>query len=348
MFCCASCLRSRALGVTQRRSVWSQAAGLRRDRPLGERRFSTQDCTSAWRLPGNGPGTEVKGMHMTKSLRWAVPVAALGVVGLAFTMPAAASASTTKTYKATLRPVALNTPSGAASGQFTLTLNGDQATVSEQVSGLGSTLPTDAKTLTALGIPVAFAGKPFPHVQHIHINGGDACPTAAADTNHNGVISIPEGGPAYGAIGTTLSTSGSTAPSAGDDVTVAPGGGTFTYKRTFTINQATITAIQNNKAVIVVHGLNPANAPKSALSTPNADGIVLPGESKKVAEVAVAPALCGVLSVSQMSAIPVGSSPTGGGSTAGLQDGALLGLGGGLIVAAGAAFTARRRYARQN
>lgn len=289
---------------------------------------------------------------MKKSLRWAVPVAALGIAGFGLALPSAASASApppaAATYQATLSPVALNTPSGAASGQFTLTLNGDQATVSEQVSGLASTLPTDTKTLSALGIPAAFAGKPFPHVQHIHINGGDACPTSSADTNGNGAISIPEGLPAYGPIGTTLSTNGTTAASAGDDVTVAPGGGSFTYQRTFTLNQATLTAIKDNKAVIVVHGLNPANAPKASLTTPNSDGVTLPGASKKVALIATAPALCGVLSASQMSAVPVGSSPTGGGSTAGLEDGALFGVGGGLILAAAGMFTVRRRYARQS
>lgn len=291
---------------------------------------------------------------MNKSLRWTVPLVTLGIASLGLALPSAASASAPPpppppaTYQATLSPVALNTPEGAASGRFTLTLNGDQATVSEHVSGLGSTLPTDTKTLAALGIPAAFAGKLFPHVQHIHINGGDACPTASADTNHNGAISIPEGLPAYGDIGTTLSVSGTTAASAGDDVTVAPGGGSFTYQRTFTLNKATLTAIQANKAVIVVHGLNPTNAPKISLSTPNSDNITIPGANKKVALVATAPALCGVLNATQMAATPVGSSPTGGGSTAGLEDGGLLGVGGGLILAAGGMLILRRRHARQS
>ncbi len=285
---------------------------------------------------------------MNKLLRWAVPVAAVGIAGLGLALPSAASAATSTTYQATLSPVPLNTPSGAASGTFTLTLNGDQATVSEQVSGLAATLPTDKKTLSALGIPTAFAGAPFPHVQHIHINGQDQCPSSSADTNNDGAISTVEGQPAYGAVGTTLSTKGDTSASAAADVTIAPSGGGFTYKRTFTLNQATLNAIRNNSAVIVVHGLNPANAPKASLSAPNSLGVTLPGASKKVALIATAPALCGVLSASQMSATPVGSSPTGGGSTAGIEDGALLGLGGGLILAAGGAFAARRRYARQS
>lgn len=282
---------------------------------------------------------------MKKSTLIAAPSVALGLA--MFAMPGIASASSGTSYQANLQPVPLNTPAGAASGQFTLKLNGNQATINETVSGLGATLPTDPATLTALGIPTAFAGKPFPHVQHIHIDGNGACPTASADTNGNGVISIPEGLPAYGQIGTTLSVSGGTAASDGDNVTIAPSGGSFTYSRTITLDAATLAAIQANKAVIVVHGLNPANAPKSALTADNQDKITLPGENKLVKEVAVAPALCGALTLSQMSSMPNGAAATGGGSTAGLQDEGMLSTGGALV-AAGAiagAFALRRRSA---
>ncbi len=285
---------------------------------------------------------------MKKSLRWTAPVAALGIAGLALALPGSASAASSATYRAELRPVALNTPAGAASGQLTLTLNGNQATVTEHVSGLATKLPTDKKTLNALGIPTGFAGAPFPHVQHIHINGKTGCPTSAADANHDGLITVAEAADNYGPIGTTLSTKGDTSPKAAADVTVAPGGGSFTYSRTITLDQATMSAIHNNKAEIVVHGLNPANAPKASLTTPNSLGVTLPGAHKKVAAIATAPALCGALTASQMSSMPVGSSPTGGGSTAGVEDGALLGIGGGLILAAGGVFAARRRYSRQS
>lgn len=285
---------------------------------------------------------------MTKSLRWAVPIAALGIAGLGLALPGSASAATSTTYRASLRPVALNTPAGAASGTFTLALHGNQATVSEHVSGLATALPTDKKTLNTLGIPTAFAGKPFPHVQHIHINAQHQCPTSSADANHDGLITVAEAQDNYGPIGTTLSTKGDTSPKAAADVTVAPGGGSFTYTRTFTLNQATLSAVRNNTGVVVVHGLNPANAPKAALTTPNSIGVTLPGAHKKVAAIATAPALCGALAAQQMSSMPVGSSPTGGGSTAGTEDGALFGLGGGLILAAGGVFAVRRRDARQS
>lgn len=286
---------------------------------------------------------------MKKSLRWAVPVAALGIAGLGLALPGAASAASSTTYRATLNPIALNTPAGAASGSVTLTLNGNQATVTEHVSGLATKLPSDKKTLDALGIPTAFAGAAFPHVQHIHINGQNGgCPTSSADANHDGLITVTEALDNYGPIGTTLSVKGDTSPKSAADVTIAPGGGSFTYHRTITLDQATLTALQSGKAEVVVHGLNPANAPKASLSTPNSLGVTLPGAHKKVAAIATAPALCGALTTSQMSATPVGSSPTGGGSTAGLEDGALLGVGGGLILAAGGVFAMRQRYARQS
>ena len=162
------------------------------------------------------------------------------------------------------------------------------------------------------------------------------------------MITVAEAQDNYGPIGTTLSTKGDTSPKAAADVTVAPGGGSYTYRRSFTLDQATMDSIQSNNAEIVVHGLNPANAPKASLTTPNSLGITLPGAHRKAAAIATAPALCGGLVAQQMSSMPVGSSPTGGGSTSGVEDGALFGIGGGLIVAAAGAFAIRRRYVRQS
>lgn len=273
--------------------------------------------------------------------------AAAAVLSIGLVTPAFAGDSADETsYQAILNPVPLNVPAGAASGNLTLTINGDQATVSEQVSGLASTLPTDEATLASLGIPAAFAGAPFPHVQHIHIDANATCPTAAADTNGDGVISTVEGQPAYGKIGTTLSVEGATDASTATDVTVAPSGGSFTYQRTFTINQATLSAIQNNTAVIVVHGLNPDNAPKASLTTPNSLGVTLPGADKELALIGTAPTLCGTLTAMQMNGVPVGSANTGGGSMAatGINQ-TELGIGVlALLAAGGVAFLGIRRH----
>lgn len=277
----------------------------------------------------------------------ALPMVGLGALGLTMAMSglAFAQGSGSATYQANLQPVPLNTPAGAASGHLTLTLNGDQATISEQVQGLASALPTDPATLSALGIPSAFAGKPFPHVQHIHGNAQGTCPTAAADTNHDGLITTAEGQTTYGPILTTLSVSGSTAASAGTDVTIAPSGSTFTYNRTITLDSATLQSLQAGKAVIVVHGLNPATAPKASLTVPNTVGLTLPGASKPVAAIATSPALCGTLTASQMSSMPSGAPQTGGGSTAGFQDIGLLGMGGALLLGGAGTLAFRRRKA---
>lgn len=288
-------------------------------------------------------------MQTKKKLFMTAAPVAVAAAALVAGVPAAHAASnSTTTYQAKLAPVALNTPSGAASGSVWLTLKGDQLTVNEKVSGLATNLPKDKKTLDALGIPTAFAGAPFPHVQHIHIDGAGTCPTASADANGDGVISTVEGHAAYGMIGTTFSTKGATDASTATDVTKAPGGGSFTYKRTFTVNAMTLSALKNNKAVVVVHGLNPATAPKASLTTPNSLGVTLPGASKKLALIGTAPALCGKLVQSQMNTVPTGGVQTGGGSTSGIQDAGLFYGAGVLVLGAGAVLVTRRRFSKQH
>jgi hypothetical protein len=260
---------------------------------------------------------------MHKHARWAIPLAgaaAAGMVGIALALPGAASAAEPTTYQATLS--ALNGASG--SGSITVSLDGDQATVTEHYTGLATT----------------FSGNPYPHVQHIHIDGQGQCPSTSADTNSDGVISTTEGQPAYGAIGTTLSTSGDTSAAAATTLTVAPSGGSADYNRTFTMNADTIASLKAGTAVVVVHGLDPATLSSTAQ-----------GEMSDIVPslplAATSPALCGVLAVSQMSTIPGGAPNTGGGSTSGIEDEALIALGGGLVLAAGVAFAAGRRFARQ-
>ncbi|AZI56811.1 hypothetical protein EH165_00110 [Nakamurella antarctica] len=286
---------------------------------------------------------------MSKIYRLLAAASIAVLAGLALVAPASATApGDTITYEATMNPVELNTPAGAASGKVTVSITGDQVTVTEDVKGLADKLPADTAVLASLGIPAAFAGAAFPHLQHIHIDGMGQCPTAAADTDKNGVVDTVEGQPSYGKIGTTLSISGATDASTAADVTLVPGGANYTYKRTFTINAETLAAIKANKAVVVMHGLNPATAAPAALTAPNSLGVTLPGADKKVAMVATAPALCGVLKASQMVVTPVGAADTGGGSMAARSDnGLLFGLGAALIAGAGAILYTRKRSALQ-
>lgn len=254
-----------------------------------------------------------------RALLLLAPPLALGAAAL-LAMPAQAGAADTS-YQATLNP--LNHSTG--SGTFALQLKGDQATVTEHVDGIAAT----------------FGGKPYPHVQHIHIDGLGQCPTPSADKNADGVVNTTEGAPAYGPIGATLSTSGDTSPKAATTLTVAPSGASFDYSRTFTLDAKTMAAVTSGKGVVVVHGLDPATLSKKAQ-----------GEKSDLVPslplAATSPVLCGVLTASQMTAMPGGAASTGGGSTAGTEDEAALLAGGALLLAAGGALAVRRRVARQS
>jgi hypothetical protein len=252
---------------------------------------------------------------MRKSLLFATPSVALGIAMLA--MPGVASASDATSYQAQLG--ALN--HSTASGTLMIQLNGSQATVTEHVSGLAA----------------SFSGKPYPHVQHIHIGAKGSCPDTSADKDGDGVVSTTEGAPFYGAIGATLSTSGDTSPKAGTTLTVAPFGAGIDYSRTFTLDPATLAALKAGTGVVVVHGLDPATLSAKAQA---AKSDLVPS----LPLAATSPALCGTLTASQMN-VPSGAAATGGGSTAGLQDEGLL-AGGAALVAAGAvagAVALRRR-----
>ena len=254
---------------------------------------------------------------MRTTLRVLAPLAAAALpFAVAASSPAAADSGTS--YQTTLNP--LNHSSG--SGMATVTVHGGTADVHVSWSGL----------------PATFNGGPYPHVQHIHIAGKGQCPTTAADKNGDGVISTTEGGPAYGGIGTTLSTKGDTSPKAGTNIKIAPGGGSTSYSRTIQLSSATLSSLRSGTGVVVVHGLDPATLSKKAQ-----------GEKSDLVPslplAATSPALCGTLS-----AMPSGGVNTGTGSTAGAEDtgalalgGGLLALGGGMLVVGGVAHHARRR-----
>lgn len=243
-------------------------------------------------------------------------MAPLAAASMALVMSAGvAQADDGQTYQATLGE--LN--HSGASGMLTVSLNGDQATIEENWSGLAST----------------FNGGPFPHVQHIHIGANGSCPTPAADANGDGVVSTPEAAPNYGPIGTTLSVKGDTSPNAATNINIAPGGSSTNYHRTFTVSQDTVDALQSGDGVVVVHGLDPTTLSKKAQKE----------KSPLVPELplaATAPALCG-----ELSSMPTGGVATGDGSTSGIEDSGLFAAGGGLLAAGAAAYGLRRRYAGQ-
>jgi hypothetical protein len=257
---------------------------------------------------------------MNKTLRLlAVPTLALGALALSGA-PATAHDGD-HTYQAALGQ--LN--GSSASGNVTLHVTGDQAHVVLNVSGLATT----------------FNNAPYPHVQHIHVGAKGQCPAPSADANGDGVISTTEGAPAYGKIGTTLSTSGDTSAAAGLDLKVAGQGGAYTIDRSFPLNAETKAALHNGTAVVVVHGLDPATLSAAGQA---AKSDLVPS----LPLAATSPALCGTLTASQMN-MPVGGADTGVAQTPQKNDAGVLALGGGLVLAAaaGGTYIVRRRRAAE-
>ncbi|MFQ4150269.1 hypothetical protein AAGW05_16540 [Arthrobacter sp. LAPM80] len=249
------------------------------------------------------------------------PVLALAALSMSGGAAMAADGDTT-TFEANLG--AIN--GSNATGSVWISLSGDQAKVTENVSGLAAT----------------FDGKPYPHVQHIHIEGAGVCPTPAADTNGDGVISTTEGGPSYGKIGTTLSTSGDTSDKAALDLAVAGMGASYSYERTFTMNAATVASLKAGKAVVVVHGLDPATLSAAGQAAKSELVPSLP-------LAATSPALCGTLALSQMAAMPGGAPGTGvttqvaSSNASTSPEVAWFAGGGALVLAAGAVLAVNRQ-----
>ena len=254
-------------------------------------------------------------------MRKSLVLATAGAAALTFAAASPAmAASGSQSYQANLQ--ALNHQD--ASGTLTLSLDGNKATITEHTEGLAAT----------------FMGAPFPHVQHIHGGADGVCPTMSADKNGDGIVDTVEGQPSYGGILTTLSTKGDTSPKAGTNVKIAPAGASFDYSRTITLDSKSVDALTAGTAVIVVHGDDPSKLSKTAQ-----------GEKSNLVPslplAATAPALCGKLVASQMSAMPAGGVSTGGGSTSGIQNQGLYLLSGGLLLAAGATLVSRRLLPQQ-
>ncbi|WP_245580115.1 hypothetical protein [Arthrobacter castelli] len=249
-------------------------------------------------------------MQKMKKAMLLAPAVALGLTGMG-AAPAMADHAE-GTYSTTLGEV----NNSGATGLAWVEVTGSQATVTIQTKGLAET----------------FKGEPYPHVQHVHIGAQGTCPTMADDANGDGIVDTVEGQPAYGKIGTTLSLTGDTGPTAGTDVAVAPSGDAYTYERTFDLNGATQDALAGGTGVVVVHGLDPANQPAAAAGTKS-------NLAPKLPLAATAPALCGSLEMMPAGGADTGVTSAEQGSDSGT---ATIALGGGLLAAAGAGYAIRR------
>lgn len=235
-------------------------------------------------------------------------------LALPLSLPFAGTAfAATGTASANLTPVPLNGSSG--SGTAMVTLN-------------GSTL--DA-TVSAQGLVPG-----VPHAQHIHFGAQAAgeCPTAAADTDGDGNINTSEGAPAYGPVQVSLTTSGDTSAKSTLAVDRFPTGDTVNYSRSgIPVASDVAQGIADGKAVVVIHGVDYNGNNKYDGSEKSDLDPSLPTEASD-------PALCGVLT-----SAPSGGVATGLGGGSESNNAALIGIGGGLVLAAvgTGAFAVRRR-----
>jgi hypothetical protein len=130
-----------------------------------------------------------------------------------------------------------------------------------------------------------------PHAMHIHVKGNGECPVAADAGLHNGYrsMSTTDGLPAYGPIGTSLTTSGDTSPASALAVDRFPSSGSFHYSRTIQLTSDVAEQVRHHNAVVVVHGIDyNGNGRYDNVLGPSELNPAFPME-------ATAPALCGPL-----------------------------------------------------
>ena len=162
-----------------------------------------------------------------------------------------------------------------------------------------------------------------------------------AEHEHNGhkSISTTAGQPAYGPIGSSLTTTGDTSPKSALAIDRFPSTGSYHYTRTITVTPDVTQQIRANNAVIVVHGIDYNHNGKY-------DNVPGPSElDPKLPQEATAPAICGALN-----AMPTGGAGTGDGAAhashaANGADLLATGLGGAAIAALAGTLVLRRRTA---
>jgi hypothetical protein len=253
-------------------------------------------------------------------LRKAFALPTVAIAAAAFpllTMTAASAHSGSHSYQADLS--ALN--QSGVSGTGMVTLDGTTATVTIQATGLVDGAP---------------------HAQHFHFGAKGACPTDADDKDGDGFVSVSEGAPFYGDIGTSLTTKGDTSPKSGLAVDRFPTDGNESYSRTLEVSPDVAAAFENGTAVLVLHGVD-----KDGSGT--YDGDVKSDLDPSLPMEATAPAACGAFTAAQMGTAPAGGAETGGGSTAGVEQQTAIGVGAVALVGAAAAGAVayRRRQAGQ-
>jgi hypothetical protein len=300
--------------------------------------------------------------HRLLALAGAAPlvVAPLALAGTAYAGTPSQSGGS-QTFMTNVSP--LN--GSNVSGTLKITLNGDQAQLTEHLTGVKPT------------------GAMAPHAQHLHfstkangpfaplIGGGGPvehqCPTSAMANPKNSadkdpkIISSVDARKAYGTPLVSMTTKGDysyKSALAAKRFPTADSNGTIDYNRTIQLNSKQMKALKAGEMVLATHGIDPNGNGKydtSGTKTGAAPlaaqaakaGLIPKSMAPKIPFSLTAPNGCGVVKpVSQTNGVPQGSAATGRGSTSGIEDGGLLALGGGFLAAAAGAMGLRRRRSR--
>jgi hypothetical protein len=211
-----------------------------------------------------------------------VVVLAVGLVAMAVTVPlvihgggeskrpSAAATAPPRGRKATgnLLPVPTNHVTGV--GEAVVRLSGIVATVSVTVTGL-----LDA-----------------PHAMGLYAGARRKCPPASAARSHRGHLAISwvDGLPWYGSPVTALTISGPTSPRSIVAFNRFPGVGSIRYSRRIRVGPLVAASIRQNKAVVVVHGIDYNHNGVYDFSALGRSDL-----KRSLAGEATAPALCGPL-----------------------------------------------------
>lgn len=187
-------------------------------------------------------------------------------------------------YKANL--VELNSSGGSGTG--TLTVSEDGETMRIQVNASGLNLDG-------------------PHAMHIHgIVDGDTvsastCPTMADDANGDGVLTVLEGAPKYGAVQVSLTTSGDTSAESVLAVERFPAGTAINYDRSGIAIPAALKP-ELSKVHFVIHGLD-----ENGNGTLDLDQTERSSLTDDLPREATAPVLCGTLTVQAQGPVQTGA-----------------------------------------
>jgi hypothetical protein len=188
-----------------------------------------------------------------------------------------------------------------------------------------------------------------PHAQHLHGTVGGShfmCPTMAADTDGDGLLTNEEASGEYGNIFLALTTRGDTSVRSGLDakrMPVADSGGRVDYRRTFTPDELPAGLVdQLTRLHVVLHGIDVNHNGRydragAGIST-FATNLGLAGVPEEVTD----PAACGMVTGAGSAVSPLGGVETGGGPAGGTH-GALVVLGGLLVAGSLAGLAARGR-----